>query len=38
MDEEQAHIETLMKAESYSIEGDTLTVEAGDEKLVFHGA
>ena len=38
MDEEQAYIFTLMKAESYVVEGDTLTSTAGDEKLVFREA
>ena len=33
MDEEQAHLETLMKVESYVPEGDTLTIDCGDEVL-----
>ena len=38
MDEEQQHLFALMEAESYVIKGDTLTINAGDEKLVFHAA
>jgi len=35
MDEEQQYLFTLMEAESYSINGDTLTVDAGAEELVY---
>ena len=35
MDKEQQYLFTLMEAESYVIEGDTLTINAGDEVLEF---
>ena len=35
MDAEQQHLFTLMEARSYIVDGDTLTITAGDEKLVY---
>ncbi len=32
----QAFVDTLMKAERYTADGDTLVIYAGDEELVFH--
>ena len=35
MDDEQQYLFTLMEAEGYAIEGDTMTIDAGGEVLVF---
>ncbi len=35
MDEEQQYLLTLMKAESYVVDGDTLTINSGDKVLEF---
>ncbi len=35
MDEEQQYLFTLMEAESYAVDGDTLTINSGNEVLMF---
>ena len=35
MDEEQQYLFTLMEAQSYIVDGDTLTITAGNERLVY---